>query len=89
MDIKLRIDTGIKDKNNKPIFVGDIIKVTISGALFSDELFKEIFVVKFKDFKIEPFCTLVENQSLGLKSEYEVLGNIYEKNQQRLITRER
>ena len=64
----LRQCTGLKDKNSKLIYEGDVVRINN----------KDIYIVEwlstYSQFHIEDYGVL----DITLSSTYEVIGNIYE-----------
>lgn len=85
-DVILMQYTGLKDKNGKEIFEGDIIEINIGLDLFNKNVVNPKKVVKFNEerARFEPFAfqqidgSIKRTGYFGLEEYCEVLGNIYE-----------
>ena len=72
--------TGLKDKNGKEIYEGDIVQITIGGVKFN------FGVVTFGKFKAEiyecygwyVYLNGKQTSEAGLYEEFEIVGNVYE-----------
>ena len=80
-EIKLMQSTGLKDKNGKEIFEGDIIAIEvddteapINAKIFQNSKIGMLMFHVFEDNEDVPMVELLEDNSVA----FAVIGNIYE-----------
>jgi uncharacterized phage protein (TIGR01671 family) len=73
--------TGLKDKNGKEIYEGDIVRYKNDFAMLGEPK-KTDYTVEFKQGQFYPFITREQTDSIGywrmMGEDVEVIGNIYE-----------
>lgn len=80
-DIILMQSTGLKDKNGKEIFEGDVIAIEvddtgmpINARVFQNSKIGVLMFHVFEDNEDVPMVELLEDNSVA----FEIIGNIYE-----------
>ena len=80
-DIILMQSTGLKDKNGKEIFEGDVIAIEvddtgtpINARIFQNSKIGVLMFHVFEDNEDVPMVELLEDNSVA----FEIIGNIYE-----------
>jgi uncharacterized phage protein (TIGR01671 family) len=72
--------TGLKDRNGKEIYEGDVVREHHAGLCYDEEFF-QLEVVNWDTFGYQPFMRviggIVHDYANNLK-EFVVIGNIYE-----------
>lgn len=80
-DINLMQSTGLKDKNGKEIFEGDVIAIEvddtetpINARVFQNSKIGVLMFHVFEDNEDVPMVELLEDNSVA----FEIIGNVYE-----------
>ena len=77
-DVELMQYTGVKDKNGKEIYEGDIVKITKSegyGEYYEQVKYTGKIEYCILEFRAQPFNLRLSDESIV---EIKVIGNIYE-----------
>ena len=71
--------TGLKDKNGKEVYIGDILEYTFTDYK-GKELWTENYIVKenISGWEMRNITKPKGHRSLSLVKNYEVIGNIYD-----------